>query len=296
MTGYRSAGGRRLVHKNAPGGLVLVPGPDRAGGVDTLDPLVHYPVSGCPVRHRTAAGVLEEEGVLHLPEDGLPLLPVRLARLLGIGLLPPVRGSVPGVPCPCPCRHPDPPQYGIGRCDEMTATLGRHHPVALGIALEPGGAVYEPDGCLYTYLLQLLLVEHSLVGKLHRLPALHVVLEAIGIARLGQESFGFGYVVGVLLAVELSPAGQLGYLLRRPAKPGPHAQRRGEAIQPLHPEGVEEGLAVQGKVDGLSHLWIIEGRYAGIHEEEKEDGITDILYPQLVVRFLLELDRFLVAQ
>src|SRR5215468_9910762 len=100
----------------------------------------------------------------------------------------------------------------------------------------------------------------------------------------------------MLSAVELSPAGQLGDLLLRPAKPAPRAQRRGEGIQPWYPEGVEEGVAVQGQVDGLSHLWIIKGRHTGIHEEEKEDGVADILYPQLVLRFLLELARFLVAQ
>jgi hypothetical protein len=47
----------------------------------------------------------------------------------------------------------------------------------------------------------------------------HLGLEAVGMARLGEEGFGFGDVIRVLRAVELSPAGQLGNLLRRPAWP-----------------------------------------------------------------------------
>src|SRR6516165_8442692 len=138
-----------------PGGLVLVPGPERASGVDTFDLFVHNPASGCPVRHRRAAGVLKDQVVLHLLKDVVTLLAVTLARLLGIGLLPPVGGSVSGILCPCPIRHPDPPQDGIGRYQEMSAPLGSHHPVAHSIALEPGGAVYELDGGLYADLFQL---------------------------------------------------------------------------------------------------------------------------------------------
>src|SRR5215472_5805090 len=153
-----------------PDGLVLVPSPERAPGVDPLDLVAHDPASGCPVRHRRAAGVLENEVVLHLAEDFLALLPVTLARLLGIGLLPPVGRGVPGVLCPCPIRHPDPPQEGIGGYQEMTAPLRRHHPVAHRITLEPGGAVDELNGGLYTDLLKLLLVDNSLIRKLHHLP------------------------------------------------------------------------------------------------------------------------------
>src|SRR5215467_8824476 len=102
-----------------PGGLVLEPAPDRAGGVDPLDLLVHEPVPGGPVRHCRAAGVLEDEVVLHLPEDGLAPTPVSLARLLQIGFLPPIGGSEPGVSCPCPVRHPNPAEDGIGLYDIM---------------------------------------------------------------------------------------------------------------------------------------------------------------------------------
>ena len=48
-------------------------------------------------------------------------------------------------------------------------------------------------------LLQLLLVDDGLVGVLHHLPDHHLDLEAVGMARFGEERLGLGDVIGVLL-------------------------------------------------------------------------------------------------